>query len=150
AGLCLAGKRPRRSIAPIEVVHLEHAAPVVFETEIEPILAEKCQVCHSGPVTKGDLDLGSYVSLIKGGKHWAPVVQGNSAASLLVRLAGRTERPFMPPRSEEPLSPTELALIKLWIDQGAKASGLLRAQPVVTLGSLPSRVHPVRALAISR
>ena len=34
--------------------------------------------------------------------------------------AGQTEKPFMPPKGEEPLTPEELALIKLWIDQGAK------------------------------
>ena len=37
----------------------------------------------------------------------------------------------MPPKSEEPLTPEELALIKLWIDQGAKAPTGARERPKV-------------------
>src|SRR5262249_41878932 len=64
--------------------------------------------------------------------------------------AGRTMKPTMPPKSEEPLTPEELALIKLWIEQGAKAP----ASAVVTkrtpkLGRLPELVKPVVALAVS-
>ena len=56
----------------------------------------------------------------------------------------------MPPKSEEPLTPEELALIKLWIDQGAKAPTGKREKPKIIVGTLPpAGVHPVRALAIS-
>src|SRR5439155_1465139 len=53
---------------------------------------------------------------------------------------------------EEPLTPQELALLKLWIDQGAKGPAgavALRPRPEVRLGPLPARVQPVRALALS-
>src|SRR5207253_5913502 len=72
-----------------------------------------------------------------------------SAKSLMVRLAGKTERPTMPPKSEEPLTPDELALIKLWIEQGAKAPTGTRGKVQVALSAPPERVTPVRALALS-
>jgi WD40 repeat protein len=67
-----------------------------------------------------------------------------------VKLAGKTMKPRMPPPGEgEPLTPEELALIKLWIDQGAKAPLGARDRPRVMLGLPPATVHPVRALALS-
>src|SRR5262249_16211605 len=52
-------------------------------------------------------------------------------------------------KSEEPLTPEELALIKLWVDQGAKAPSGVRERPKVVLTSLPPAVHPVRGVAVS-
>src|SRR5205823_656494 len=109
----------------------------------------KCLFCHSGAVKEGKFDLGSYEGLLKGGKRGKPIVPGKSADSLLVKLAGKTDKPAMPPKTEEPLTPDELALVKLWIDQGAKPPSGLRAKPKVILTALPQNIHPVRALAIS-
>src|SRR5262249_2978276 len=117
------------------------------------------------------LDLAAYESFMKGGKRGAPVVPGKSASSLVIKLAGKTRKPFMPPKSEEPLTPSELALLKLWIDQGARASNFQLRTSVgtrssklealssgpnrfpsksgVVLSALPESVHPVRALAFS-
>jgi WD40 repeat protein len=142
-------KNAKPSPQPIQVIALNRKEPVAYEKDIEPILNSKCQVCHSGSVKEGKLDMGSYESLMKGGKRGRPIVPGKSADSLLVRLAGKTRKPFMPPKTEEPLTPEELALIKLWIDQGAKAPGGRRERPKIVLASLPPSVHPVRALAIS-
>jgi hypothetical protein len=142
-------KKGKAPISPIPVVMLARQQPVVYEKDIEPILANKCQFCHSGPVKEGRLDMGTYEQLMKGGKRGSAIVPGRAQDSLLVRAAGRTQRPFMPPKGEEPLTPVELALIKLWIEQGAKAPSGQRDRPKVALSALPALVHPVRALAIS-
>jgi WD40 repeat protein len=147
-GLARADDRPPRT-GPIAIVTLDRERPVLFDKDIEPILVNKCHSCHSGSVTEGKLDLTSYESLMKGGKRGHPVVPGKSADSLLAKLAGKTRKPYMPPKSEEPLMPIELALIKAWIDQGARAPLRQRPRPGVVLGRLPARVHPVRAVVIS-
>src|SRR5437879_4907278 len=108
-------------LQPIKVIVLERKEPVTYERDVEPILVNKCQYCHSGNVQEGKLDMSSYDLLAKGGKRGKAIVPGKSADSLLVKLAGKTDKPLMPPKSEEPLTPEELAVIKLWIDQGAKA-----------------------------
>lgn len=140
-------------VPPIEVIALDRKDPVSYEKEIEPIFVAKCFFCHSGNVTEGKLDMSTYEKLMKGGKRGQPIIPGKSAESLLVKLAGRTERPIMPPRSEndEPLSPKELALIKLWIDQGAKppTGTTTVTRPKVNLGLPPATVQPVRAVAVS-
>src|SRR5262249_26034802 len=134
---------------PIKVITLPRTEPVSYEKDIEPILINKCAFCHSGNVKESKFDLGTYEGLMKGGKRGKGIVPGKSAESLLVALAGKTERPTMPPKTEEPLTPEELALIKLWIDQGAKPPSGQRERPKAIVGLPPANVHPVHALAIS-
>ncbi len=140
-------KKP--AVQPIQVVTLDRKSPVVYEKDIEPIFVNKCSFCHSGNVKEGKFDLSSYDSLMKGGKHGKPIVPGKPAESLLVKSAGKMQRPFMPPKGEEPLTPQELALIKLWIDQGAKPPTGVREKAKIVVGLPPASVHPVRAVAVA-
>jgi WD40 repeat protein len=137
------------AVQPIKVVVIEHKDPVAYEKEVEPILVKKCFFCHTGNVKEGKLDMGSYETLMKGGRHGKPIVPGKSEESQLYLSCGKTKRPFMPPKKEEPLAPEELAVIKLWIDQGAKAPTGVRERPKVVVGVPPAIVHPVHALAVS-
>jgi WD40 repeat protein len=141
--------KKKKPTGPIPVITLNRKDPVRYEKEIEPILVNKCMVCHSGPVKEANFDMGSYESLMKGGKSGPPIVAGKSAESMLVKRAGKTEKPFMPPKGDEPLTPEELGLIKLWIDQGAPPPNGQRERNKVIVGLPPPLVHPVRALAVS-
>jgi WD40 repeat protein len=141
-------KKPK-GVVPIKVVALDRKTAVAYEKEIEPILVNKCSFCHSGNIKEGKLDLGTYETLMKGGKRGPAVIAGKSAESWVIKLAGKTERPQMPPKSEEPLTPQELALIKLWIDQGAKPPTGIREKPKVIVSAPPAPVHPVRGIAVS-
>lgn len=134
---------------PIKVVKLDRAEPVLYEKDIEPILVNKCQYCHSGSLKEAKFDMASYESLMLGGKRGRPIIPGKSLDSLLVKLAGKIQKPLMPPKSEEQLTPPELALLKLWIDQGAKAPTGKRERPKVIITGLPKTVTPVRAIAVS-
>jgi WD40 repeat protein len=142
-------QKPKSTVQPIQVIALNRKEPVVYEKDIEPILVNKCMFCHSGAVKEGKFDMASFEQLMKGGKKGKPIVPGNAADSPLVHFAGKTKKPFMPPKNEEPLTPEELALIKLWIDQGAKPPSGMRERAKVVLGTLPANVHPVRAVAVS-
>ncbi len=141
-------KRSKRE-QPIKVITLDRKTPVAFEKEVEPILANKCAYCHSGNLTEGKFDLSSYEKMMRGGKRGPAVVPGKSAESLLVKLSSKAIRPYMPPKSEEPLTPEELALVKLWIDQGAKAPGGPKAAPKVVVKAPPAAVTPVLGVAVS-
>jgi WD40 repeat protein len=142
-------KAPADPAGPIEVIKLERKEPVLYDKDVEPILVNKCMFCHSGNLKEGKLDMASYESLVKGGKRGNPIVPGNADASLLYKLCGKTTPPLMPPKKEIPLSPKELALIKLWIDQGAKAPATIREKPKVIVSLPPANVKPVRGIAVS-
>jgi WD40 repeat protein len=141
-------KRGKKELR-IAVVKLDRKTPVVFEKEIEPILVNKCTFCHSGNVKEAKLDLSSYDTMMRGGKRGPAVIPNKSAESLLAKLCGKDIRPFMPPKSEEPLTPAELALIKLWIDQGAKPPTGSRTVIKVVLKAPPALVTPVLGVAVS-
>src|SRR5947199_1935033 len=140
---------PPATAAPIPVVTLHHPEPVSYEREIVPLLEAKCAACHSGSVRRGQYDVSTHESLLKGGKRGPAVVPGKPAESLLIRAAGHAAEPFMPPpKTDDPLTPQELALLTLWVEQGAKGAAVSRERPAVTLTPLPARVRPVRALAL--
>src|SRR5947208_15092708 len=102
----------------IKIPELKRTDAVAYEKEIEPILYKKCITCHSGSVKEGKLDLASYEGLIKGGRRGTAITPGKGAESLVYKLVHREMKPFMPPKGEEPVTPQELALLKLWIAQG--------------------------------
>ena len=135
---------------PIKVVPATIKEPVSYEAHIEPIFINKCQYCHSGSKKENKFDMGTYDALMKGGKSGPAIVPGKSADSRLIKQAGRTEKPFMPPKSDDAdkLTPEELALIKLWIDQGAKSTGM-KVKTIVVVTPPPAIVQPVRGIAIS-
>ena len=82
----------------IPEIKIDRKDPVLYEKDIEPILANKCFVCHSGKELNGKLDLSSYDKLMKGGKKGTPIVAGKSSESYLYKLCSRQMKPIMPPK----------------------------------------------------
>jgi WD40 repeat protein len=146
----LAQAQGAKEQGPVKVIDLKRTEPVVYEKEVEPIFYKKCIACHSGSVKEGKLDISSYEGLVKGGKRGTAIVPGKGGESLIIKLLSRTEnKPFMPPKGEDPITPEEMALVKLWIDQGAKAPTGVRERPKIVVSVPPANVHPVHALAVS-
>lgn len=113
--------------APIPIAKVQRAEPVVFEKEILPILQRSCLACHNASKRLGALSLESPDSMKKGGDSGPAMVPGKGDESLMVKLASHQDEPVMPPTGNKvnavALSSEELGLLRLWIDQGAKASG---------------------------
>ena len=142
-------EKRKKNEEPIKILKLDRKTPVLFEKDVEPILVNKCAFCHSGNIKEGKLDISSYESLMRGGKKGSAVMPGKGTESHLVKLSSKAIRPFMPPRSEEALSPEELAVITLWIDQGAKAPTGARIVTKVVLRSPAAIVTPVLGVGVS-
>jgi hypothetical protein len=98
------------------------ADPVDYLRDIKPILAAKCYPCHGGLQQKSDLRVDTVKFLRQGGSEGPAVIPGHSEKSPLVRhITASHGARRMPPASEgEPLSTKQIALIRAWIDQGAK------------------------------
>jgi len=108
---------PRLVIALLSA-SLLHGAPS-FETDVLPILEQRCQACHNDSNPQAGLALSSAQALLAGGKSGPAVVAGDAAASLLIgRISGA--KPTMPPIGE-PLSAEQVERIQAWIDAGASA-----------------------------
>lgn len=145
----VAQEKKGKEVGPLPVVKLERKDPVDYAKDIEPIFYKRCVVCHSGSVKEGRLDMSSYEGLVKGGRRGTTIVPGKGDSSLLYKVMLRTGKPFMPPKTEAPCEAPEVALVKLWIDQGAKAPSGAKERPKIVVSLPPANVVPVRALAVS-
>lgn len=86
-----------------------------FDRQIAPLLAGRCLDCHSGSEPKGRLDLSNAAGVLRGGETGVAVVAGKPAES---QLWERVAAGDMPPK--KPLPENERALLKAWIESGAK------------------------------
>ncbi|HLW68747.1 MAG TPA: DUF1553 domain-containing protein [Gemmataceae bacterium] len=98
----------------------EPAKPVDYTRDIKPILSDRCYACH-GPDEKHrekNLRLDVRESAVK-----SAITPGDADASELVdRLQAEEKDYYMPPPSSKKprLSKEQIALIKRWINEGAK------------------------------
>lgn len=98
-------------------------AEVDFAHEIVPLLKARCAECHSGSERSGGLSIDTRESLIAGGETGAALAVGKSGESELVaRISSDDETIRMPPPESEvePLTAEQIALLRRWIDEGAK------------------------------
>jgi len=137
---------------PIEIAAVQREDPVDFEKEILPILKKSCLACHNQAEASGDLVLETPQSILKGGENGATVSPGNGDKSLLLKVASRREEPSMPPEDNDvdaaPLTPAQLGLIKVWIDQGAKGKVTGQSAPLAWQ-PLPPGINPIYAVSVS-
>ena len=94
---------------------------IVFDRDIEPILAAKCQECHGATQQKSGLSLHDRKSALRGGDSMKPALMpGSSSESHLIqRITSEDKFARMPPADKEPLTAEEIRLLRMWIDQGA-------------------------------
>jgi hypothetical protein len=93
-----------------------NAAPPVFETDVLPIVSEKCGKCHAERVRKGDLNLSSMAGLHVGGESGESLIAENPDDSFLWMMIDSNE---MPPQGEPPLTNVERDTIRQWLEAGA-------------------------------
>jgi mono/diheme cytochrome c family protein len=96
---------------------------VTYESDIKPIFEKSCFKCHGAEKQKGKLRLDSLAAALKGGENGPNIIPKDSAKSQLVQAVARIleEDENMPPEGKgDPLKKDQVALIRAWIDQGAK------------------------------
>ena len=111
-------------LAELEVAELSRKEEVDFASEILPIFRKNCLACHNAKDADADLNLETPVSIGEGGESGAMVIPGNADESRLMLHIRQNKKPYMPPRRNKvganSLTPYQLGLISLWINQGAK------------------------------
>lgn len=102
----------------------EKPAPseISYFKQVLPILrAKNCTGCHQPAKRGGEYVMTEFAGLLKGGESGsAAVVPGKPAESeLLAQITPKDGKAAMP-KEAPPLTDAEVALIKTWIEQGAK------------------------------
>ncbi len=152
-----ASTRPEDESEPIPARIPERETPVSFITEVIEVLDNKCVGCHNSALAENGLNMEEVPLMLEGGRRGPSIVPGNADQSTLYLMGSHRMEPVMPPIEKanlEPLTPEEVGLIKLWIDQGAvddtETFGMDEIEEdQVTLGAIPDGVHPVTALDLS-
>ncbi|MFO1481783.1 MAG: PSD1 and planctomycete cytochrome C domain-containing protein [Verrucomicrobiaceae bacterium] len=89
-----------------------------FESEIRPLLVERCLECHGEKKQKGGLRLDSRAAWQKGGDSGAVIVPGDAEASLLIKAVRHKDKDLqMPPKKQ--LTAEEVAVLEQWVKLGA-------------------------------
>src|SRR5947207_3106594 len=92
--------------------------------DLRPLFRKHCTVCHSAKNVKeldvsGGLALDSYEAVRKGSQR-AILEPGKADASLIVQLLTTSDKAKRMPLDAPPLAKEQIALVKRWIDAGAK------------------------------
>ncbi|MCX6836909.1 MAG: hypothetical protein NTX35_03750 [Verrucomicrobia bacterium] len=128
------------------------AADLDFYKDVYPFLKTNCISCHNKTTTKADLNMETPELMIKGGEAGTALVPGKSAESLVVAASLHTQDLEMPPPNNKSgavnLTPAEIAILKQWIDQGAKAS--VQQERAVVLKAFSASVDPIYSVAMTK
>ena len=90
-----------------------------FNDDVLPIVKQHCVNCHGNDKQKSDLNLASYATMQKGGSGGAVVKPGDLTKSTIYMLSAHLAEPKMPPSGNK-IPDTQLATLKLWVEQGAR------------------------------
>lgn len=122
-----------------------------FYRDVYPFLRGNCVACHNKTTTKAGLNMETPGLLRKGGESGPAVIPGKGGESPLVRYAQHLEDEVMPPKNNKSgavdLTAAEIAVLKSWIDEGAKDS--IQPARSVEFRSIPKSVTPIYSVALS-
>jgi hypothetical protein len=121
------------------------AAAPSFERDVQPILAAHCLKCHGERTSKAGLDLRTPASILHGATDGPVIVAGAAARSSLIE---QTTSGKMPPGKAIKLSSAELAMLRSWIDAGAKGSQLEAAERVTVADRAHWAFRPLHQPAV--
>lgn len=107
----------------LEIATLPDDRTVVYSRDIAPVLKKSCVACHNSSTAEGGVNLESVDKMVSSDVDDV-LVPGKPDASLLFLLASHADEPVMPPEdndvSASELNSIELALLRRWIQLGAK------------------------------
>jgi mono/diheme cytochrome c family protein len=100
---------------------VEAAEPVDYVRDVKPILTNQCVSCHGATRPRAGLRLDTAAAARKGNKNGPAVIPGSSEESLLILAVLGEGSGEQMPLKRPPLSEAQIATLRAWIDQGAKA-----------------------------
>jgi mono/diheme cytochrome c family protein len=109
-------------VLPLAACAADELKGVDYLRDIKPILAAKCVKCHGPDKHENGLRLDAASAILRGGDTGPAIVPGKAAESLLIQaITGTTDLVSKMPSEGEPLTGEQVALLRRWIDAGAKA-----------------------------
>lgn len=98
-----------------------------FEKSVRPLLAEKCQMCHSAQLASSGLDLSTGEGFMKGGASGPLISHESLGDSFLLSVIGYSGSLKMPPSGRLP--DEQRAILEDWVNRGAPWPGAKAIEP---------------------
>jgi mono/diheme cytochrome c family protein len=106
------------------------AEPVDYARDIKPILAKNCYTCHGANKQSAGLRLDTAAAALEGSKSGAVIVPGKSGDSKMIKAVMGADGIKQMPYKKVALGAKQIALLRSWIDAGAKyPSGEVAEKP---------------------
>jgi len=122
-------------------IALHAQPPVDFERDVQPILSKRCVPCHNASLSQNGLRLDDPKAALEGGYSGPVILPGNPDGSKLVqRISSPDKRLRMPPVGP-PLPPAEIAVLRNWIQTGARWPERPASSPSPTDPPSPAIAH---------
>jgi len=123
-----------------------------YQADVAPILKKYCAGCHNDGDRDGDFSLESYASLQNGTEDGPAILPGDPENSRMIRLITGAAEPLMPPEDEPRPGDEDVAVLKAWIEAGAKGPEGVepdRLALIVPAIASHAKQHPVASLSLS-
>ncbi len=112
---------------------------VSFAKQVAPIFSQRCLACHNARTAKGRLNMETFANLMKGGENGVSVIAAKPGDSLLQIMI----EDHSMPKDADPLTPEQIAIVKKWIDTGARLdAGIAAAATLITIIPKPTQPAP--------
>lgn len=123
----------------LETTLVDAGRLVSFAKQVAPIFSQRCLACHNARTAKGRLNMETFANLMKGGENGVSVVAAKPGDSLLQIMI----EDHSMPKDADPLTPEQIAIVKKWIDTGARLdAGIAAAATLITIIPKPTQPAP--------
>ena len=130
--------------------------PIDFGRQIQPILAKRCFACHGPDKAEGELRLNQKESAFAKltSEKRALVPKDLEQSELFRRVTSTDDGERMPPEGQ-PLTPTQVDLLKKWIEQGAEwkehwAFAAPQSHPLPSVKNVDWVKNPIDAFVLNK
>jgi hypothetical protein len=114
----------------------------MFRDHVAPLLERNCLSCHAGADAKGHLSLETLAAAVEGGDTGPAFEAGKPDESYLLRLVSG-DKPKMP-KGQPTLTADEVAVLRQWIEAGAKWPDGVKLQDRKFAGETWWSLEPVK------
>ena len=122
------------------------ADEIDFNADVAPIFMKYCNGCHDEVEANGEIVLTTFENLMTGGQSGDVIKAKDAQNSYLIQLIEGRSEPIMPPEDNKGPGKDEIAIIRKWIDAGAKKPTKPLIRRLVNVPSIEPRDKVRRAI----
>jgi WD40 repeat protein len=116
-----------------------------FKREVAPIIVDRCVGCHGPKKAFAKYRVDTYARLMAPSDAGKNIEPGKPDESLFLELIIQAEPTGRMPKNSDPLPTAEIAILRKWIEQGARTDGV---DPSADLSSLVAQAKRPASPAI--